>query len=197
MKLKNTALVRLSLHGDSNTRPASIRYRDLRADLYDNPIPQKHRAMNPILIVLPILSLLMFDLGLTLRFDDFALLARRPGAVLVGLAGQLVVLPAIAFGLASLLALPPLYFVGLVLIACCPGGSSSNVFSKLAGGDVALSVTLTALSSIITLFTIPVILGLAVAHSGAEVDGGIQLPVGNLLVQNLVLMALPIALGAV
>ena len=152
--------------------------------------------MNPILIVLPILSLLMFDLGLTLRLDDFALLARRPRAVLVGLVGQLLVLPAIAFALAALLELPPLYFVGMVLIACCPGGSSSNVFSKLAGGDVALSVTLTALSSVITLFTIPVILSMAVAHSGAEVEGGIHLPVGNLLVQNLVLMALPIALGA-
>lgn len=152
--------------------------------------------MNPILIVIPILSLLMFDLGLTLRLEDFALLARRPRAVIVGLIGQIVVLPAIAFALAALLELPPLYFVGMVLIACCPGGSSSNVFSKLAGGDVALSVTLTALSSLITLLTIPMILSMAVAHSGATVDGGIHLPVGNLLVQNLVLMALPIVLGA-
>ena len=153
--------------------------------------------MNPIILVLPILSLLMFDLGLTLRLDDFAMLARRPRAVLVGLTGQLIVLPVVAFALAAVMNLPALYFVGVVLIACCPGGSSSNVFSKLAGGDVALSVTLTALSSVITLCTIPVVLGLAVSWSGTELGGGIHLPVGNLLMQNLVLMALPIVLGVV
>ncbi|MBO4870889.1 MAG: bile acid:sodium symporter family protein [Muribaculaceae bacterium] len=153
--------------------------------------------MNPIIIVLPILSLLMFDLGLSLKMGDFALLARRPRAVFVGLFGQLVVLPAVAFALAYLMHLPTLYFVGVVLIACCPGGSSSNVFSKLAGGDVALSITLTALSSVITLFTVPLIMELAMSASGAELEGGIHLPVGNLLVQNLVLMALPIVLGVV
>ena len=151
--------------------------------------------MNPIIIVLPILSLLMFDLGLTLRVGDFVMIARRPRAVAVGLLGQLVVLPAIALALAWLFHLPPLYFVGLVLIACCPGGSSSNVFSKLAHGDVALSVTLTALSSVITLFTIPLVLALAVGMAGVEGQQAFHLPVGNLLVQNIVLMAVPILLG--
>lgn len=152
--------------------------------------------MNPILLVLPILSLLMFDLGLTLRLSDFGRLARRPLPVVVGLAGQLVVLPALAFLLAWAFRLPPLMSVGLILVACCPGGSSSNVFSKLAGGDVALSVTLTALSSVITLFTVPVVLSWAVMSAGGA-EQSIRLPVGNLLVQNLVLMALPIGLGVV
>lgn len=151
--------------------------------------------MNPILLVIPILSILMFDLGLTLKLGNFSLLARRPMPVLIGLVGQLVVLPLIAYGLAVTFQLPPLFFVGIVLIACCPGGSSSNVFSMLAGGDVALSVTLTALSSIITLVTVPLILAWAVAASGAEAVGAVHLPVGNLLVQNIVLMAVPIALG--
>jgi len=151
--------------------------------------------MNPILLVIPILSILMFDLGLTLRLGDFKLLARRPRPVVVGLLGQLVVLPLVAYALAVAFQLPPLFFVGMVLIACCPGGSSSNVFSMLAGGDVALSVTLTALSSLITLVTVPVILAWAVAVSGAEAVGAVHLPVGNLLVQNIVLMAVPIALG--
>ena len=150
--------------------------------------------MNPILIVLPILSLLMFDLGLTLNIADFGSLARRPLPVAVGLAGQLIVLPAVAFALAWALSLPSLMFVGLVLVACCPGGSSSNVFSKLAGGDVALSVTLTALSSVITLVTVPVVLSWAVAAAGGG-SGEIHLPVGNLLIQNIVLMALPIVVG--
>ena len=149
--------------------------------------------MNIIWIVLPILTLLMFDLGLALRFEDFGKVFRHPWPIAVALVGQLVFLPAIALGLAYLLKLSPVFFIGLVLIACCPGGSSSNVFSKLANGDVALSVTLTALSSIITLFTIPVIMGWATRLVGESV--GITLPVGNLIKQNLVLMLLPVLLG--
>ena len=151
--------------------------------------------MNPILLVIPILSILMFDLGLTLQLSDFRLLAQRPLPVVIGLVGQLIVLPAVAYSLAVAFDLPPLFFVGMVLIACCPGGSSSNVFSMLAEGDVALSVTLTALSSLITLVTVPLILAWAVASSGAEAVGAVHLPVGNLLMQNIVLMAIPIALG--
>ena len=149
--------------------------------------------MNTIWIVLPILTLLMFDLGLSLRLEDFSQVIRRPWPMIVALFGQLVLLPAIALGLAYLFKLPPVFFIGLVLIACCPGGSSSNVFSKLAGGDVALSVTLTALSSIITLFTIPFIMSWATQLVGESV--GITLPVGNLIKQNLVLMLLPVLLG--
>ena len=149
--------------------------------------------MNTIWIVLPILTLLMFDLGLSLRFEDFGKVFRHPWPLAVALFGQLVLLPAIALGLAYLFGLPPVFFIGLVLIACCPGGSSSNVFSKLAGGDVALSVTLTALSSIITLFTIPFIMSWATQLVGGSV--GITLPVGNLIKQNLVLMLLPVLLG--
>ena len=146
-----------------------------------------------IWIVLPILILLMFDLGLSLRFDDFARVVRQPWPVAIALFGQLVLLPLIALGLAWAFRLPPVFFIGLVLIACCPGGSSSNVFSKLAGGDVALSVTLTALSSVITLFTIPLIMSWATDLVGESV--GISLPVGNLIKQNLVLMLLPVLLG--
>ena len=146
-----------------------------------------------IWIVLPILTLLMFDLGLSLRFEDFGRVFRSPWPIVVALLGQLVLLPLIALWLASAFRLPPVFFIGLVLIACCPGGSSSNVFSKLAGGDVALSVTLTALSSVITLFTIPLVMSWATTLVGESV--GISLPVGNLIKQNLVLMLLPVLLG--
>ena len=148
-----------------------------------------------IWIVLPILTLLMFDLGLSLRVEDFGKVFRQPGPLAVALFGQIVLLPAIALGLASVFHLPPVFFIGLILIACCPGGSSSNVFSKLAGGDVALSVTLTAISSIITLFTIPVIMSWATDLVGESV--GISLPVGNLIKQNLLLMLLPVVLGLI
>ena len=146
-----------------------------------------------IWIVLPILTLLMFDLGLTLRLEDFSKVFRRPWPLAVAMVGQLVLLPSIALGLAWTFHLEPVFFIGLVLIACCPGGSSSNVFSKLAGGDVALSVTLTAISSVVTLFTIPLIMSWATALVGESV--GITLPVGNLIKQNLLLMLLPVVLG--
>ena len=149
--------------------------------------------MNTIWIVLPILTLLMFDLGLTLKFEDFGKVFKNPWPIVVALFGQLILLPIIALGLAWAFNLTPVFFIGLILIACCPGGSSSNVFSKLANGDVALSVTLTALSSIITLFTIPVLMSWATQMIGESV--GITLPEGNLIKQNLLLMLLPVLLG--
>ena len=151
--------------------------------------------MNTIFIVLPILTLLMFDLGLELRVADFKLILQRPRPVLAGLIGQIVLLPLIAWCVAKGFHLAPLFFIGVMLVACSPGGSSSNVFSMLAGGDVALSVTLTACSSVITLFTVPVIMDLVTGSVGSEVI--VHLPVGNLLIQNIVLMAVPILLGLV
>lgn len=148
-----------------------------------------------VFIVLPILTLLMFDLGLTLQPRDFLLVAKRPRAALVGLCGQLVVLPLIAAALATAFGLPPYLYIGVMLIACCPGGSSSNIFSMLAKGDVALSVSLTALSSVITLATVPAIMQYTTAAVGESV--GIHLPMANLLAQNLVTMLLPIVAGIV
>ena len=149
--------------------------------------------MNTIFIVLPILVLLMFDLGLVLRPADFRLLVERPRAVLVGLVGQILLLPLIGLAVAYGFHLEAVFFLGVMLIACSPGGSSSNVFSMLAGGDVALSVSLTMLSSIITLFTGPLVMSYATGLVGE--NQSITLPVGNLLVQNIVLMLVPIVLG--
>ena len=100
--------------------------------------------MNSIFIVIPILIVLMFGLGLSLNLGDFKTLAKKPAALVTGLVGQLVILPALAFAIAEIFSLPALFYIGVILIACCPGGSSSNVFSKIAGGNVALSITLTA-----------------------------------------------------
>ena len=144
---------------------------------------------------MPILIVLMFLLGTDLNKKSFTDVARNPRAVIIGMIGQIILLPLIAFALAWILNLPPVYFMGLVLIACCPGGSSSNVFSMLAKGDVALSVTLTAISSIITLFTIPVIMEFVsrfvTEQSGVEVN----LPFGRLIVQNIVLLFVPLFIG--
>ena len=166
--------------------------------------------MNAIFIVLPILTLLMFDLGLVLRPADFQLIIARPKPVIAGLVGQIVLLPLIAWGIIQILStfhfpLSTLFIIGIMLVACCPGGSSSNVFSMLAKGDVALSVTLTACSSIITLFTLPLIMAWVISEgmnglvdegmNGLAVD--IHLPIGKLLIQNIVLMVVPITVGFV
>ena len=152
--------------------------------------------MNTIWIVMPILIVLMFLLGIDLNREAFANVAKNPKAVLLGMIGQIVMLPLIAFAIAWVLNLPPVFFMGLVLVACCPGGSSSNVFSMLAKGDVALSVTLTALSSVITLFTLPVIMEFT-ARMVTDMSGvEINLPIGKLLMQNLALVFVPMLLGA-
>ena len=151
--------------------------------------------MNTIWIVMPILIVLMFLLGTELNKEAFVNVARHPKAVALGMTGQIILLPAIAFALAWLLEVPPVYFMGLVLIACCPGGSSSNVFSMLAKGDVALSVTLTAVSSIVTLFTLPVIMELTSHIVSHNAGISIELPVGKLLVQNIVLLFVPLMAG--
>ena len=89
--------------------------------------------MNTVWIVMPILIVLMFLLGTDLNREAFTNVARTPKGVLVGMIGQLILLPLIAFTIAWALDLPPVYFMGLVLVACCPGGRSSNVFSLCDG----------------------------------------------------------------
>jgi BASS family bile acid:Na+ symporter len=137
---------------------------------------------------------------LTLKPQDFKLIAQRPKPVIVGLIGQIILLPLIAWLIIAVLStfnfqLSTLFIIGIMLVACSPGGSSSNVFSMLAKGDVALSVTLTACSSIITLFTLPLIMAWVTASVGEATD--IHLPIGNLLIQNIVLMVVPISIGFV
>ena len=151
--------------------------------------------MNTIFIVMPILIVLMFLLGTDLNKKSFTDVARNPRAVIIGMIGQLIILPLIAFALAWIMKLPPVYFMGIVLIACCPGGSSSNVFSMLAKGDVALSVTLTAISSIITLFTIPVIMEFVARFVSEQSGVEVNLPFGRLIVQNIVLLFVPLFIG--
>lgn len=151
--------------------------------------------MNTIWIVMPILIVLMFLLGTELNKKAFVNVVHHPKAVILGMTGQIIILPAFAFVIAWLLNMPSAYFMGLVLVACCPGGSSSNVFSMLAKGDVALSVTLTAISSIITLFTLPLIMEFTSLFVTQNTGLTIELPVARLLIQNIVLLFVPLMAG--
>lgn len=151
--------------------------------------------MNTIVIVLPILFILMLQVGLEFDMSRFARVVKSPVPLCLGLIGQLVLLPIVAFVIAMISGLDEIFFLGILLIACSPGGSSSNVFSMLAKGDVELSVMLTATSSIITIFTIPFMMSLGVAYISAQTGSAIELPIGKLLAQNILMMLIPILLG--
>lgn len=117
------------------------------------------------------LMVIMFGMGLGLRTSDFLAIFSRPKAVLVGAFGQLIMLPLVAFALAHLFPDSPLraeLAVGLMLIAACPGGATSNMFSLLAKGDVALSISLTALATIASIVTIPLYIGFSMSYFGME-----------------------------
>ncbi len=115
-------------------------------------------------IGLPVaLGIIMFGLGLSLTPADFARVGKHPKAVVIALVCQLVLLPALCFGLVVLFQLPPLLAVGMILLAASPGGTTANLYSHLFRGDVALNVTLTAINSIIAVFTLPLLTNLAIS----------------------------------
>jgi BASS family bile acid:Na+ symporter len=144
-------------------------------------------------IGLPIaLGIIMFGLGLSLTGADFARVRRHPRAVFVALACQLLLLPAVCFGLVLLLDLPPLLGIGMMLLAASPGGTSANLFSHLFRGDVALNVTLTAINSVIAIFTLPIITNLAIAHFDREDTVSLQL---RKVVEVFAVVLLPVLLG--
>lgn len=146
-------------------------------------------------VVIPIcLFLIMMGMGLTLVVNDFKRVLKYPKAVGIGLTNQLILLPIIGFALASIMPLRPEYAVGVMLLVLCPGGTTSNLFTYLAKGDVALSVTMTAIASIITVFTIPVVLSYSLVHfMGAA--SAFELPVVKTMVTLIALTILPISVG--
>ncbi|WP_159839942.1 bile acid:sodium symporter family protein [Nocardia sp. CY41] len=115
-------------------------------------------------VLLPLaLALVMFGLGLTLTTDDFARVLRYPKAAVIALACQMVVLPALCLGLVYLFGLEGALAAGMLLLAASPGGASANLFSHIAGGNVALNITLTAINSVLAVFTMPVVVALSYA----------------------------------
>jgi bile acid:Na+ symporter, BASS family len=146
-------------------------------------------------LVLPVaLALIMLGLGLSLKSDDFLRIFKYPKAVTIGLIGQLVILPVIALAIVKIIPMPPAIAVGLIILALCPCGASSNMITYLAGGDVALAVTLTVFSSIITIFTIPLFTSLAV-NSFLGTNAVVSLPIGMTMGQIFLITVIPIALG--
>ena len=140
------------------------------------------------------LIIIMLGMGLSLVTDDFKRIIVYPKAILVGLVNQLILLPLIGFGIAVLFPLAPEIAIGLMILAACPGGPTSNLIAHLAKGDTALSVTLTALSSFITILTIPFIVNFALVHF---LDQGqmIRLDVADAIKNIFVIIIIPIVIG--
>ncbi len=107
--------------------------------------------------IAPLLMIVMFGMGLTLKASDFAVVFSRPKDVIVGVSAQFLIMPFIAFLLIKIFQLPPELAVGVILVGTCPGGTSSNVMTYLAKGDVALSVGMTAVSTLLALFLTPLL----------------------------------------
>lgn len=140
------------------------------------------------------LALIMFALGLGIAVRDFTRLVRQPLPVGIGLANQLVVLPAWACALVLVYNGRPEFAFGLLVIAVCPGGITSNLLTVLANGNAALSVSMTALSSLAGLATIPLILGVAQPLLLDATDP-VVVPATKILVSVVLLMGVPVGLG--
>lgn len=139
------------------------------------------------------LVVIMFSLGLSLRVADFARIVRFPKAFAVGVFAQLVMLPAVAYAIALLAGLSPQLALGLMILSLCPGGPTSNMMTKLAHGDVALSIALTGVTSLVTVFSLPLLLSVFAAHfMGLSAP---QVNVAWLGVSLFVMMTVPVVVG--
>jgi bile acid:Na+ symporter, BASS family len=145
-------------------------------------------------VFLPIaLGIIMLGLGLSLTIGDFKRIVLFPKAVFIGLFCQMILLPLVCFGLAAGFGLAPALAVGLMLLSASPGGATANLYSHLSDGDVALNITLTAINSLLTLITLPLIVNFSLTYfMGAEQS--ITMQFGKIL-EVFAIVLLPVILG--
>ena len=139
-------------------------------------------------LINPLLGVIMFGMGLTLKVEDFRVVFTRPKDVLVGCLAQFTVMPALAFALSRLFGLDEALTIGVILVGCCPGGTASNVITYLAKGDLALSVGMTATSTILAPLLTPLLVLLLVGET-------VDVNVIGMLLSILWVVILPIVLG--
>lgn len=149
-----------------------------------------------ITVFLPLaLAIIMFSLGLGLTLDDFRRVVARPKAFAIGAFAQLILIPVVAYVLIILFRLPPELAVGMMILAFCPGGVTANLLTKLAGGEVALSISLTGVISLLAVFTVPVLTAFFASHFM-----GLDAPVINVTslgVSMFLITLVPVAAGIV
>ncbi|SEA44920.1 bile acid:sodium symporter family protein [Microbulbifer marinus] len=148
-----------------------------------------------ISIGLPVaLFIIMIGIGMTLTARDFHRVTVKPAGLIVGTITQILIMPLFAFALCGLLSLPPAIAVGLVIIAACPGGTTSNLFTLLARGNVALSIVLTVSASMITIMSLPIFTNYALqAYFGTQQE--IVLPFGKTVAMLSAIVLLPVVIG--
>lgn len=152
-------------------------------------------ASNFQTLIVPIcLFMIMMGLGLTLALEDISRVILMPKAVLIGLAGQFILLPALAFAIAFVVGPAPVIAIGLILLAACPGGITSNAYVFASRGDIALSVTMTSIASLLAVITMPflAVLALTTFSSSAE---EVNVPASTIMQSLAKLTVLPIILG--
>ncbi|HEX9781069.1 MAG TPA: bile acid:sodium symporter family protein [bacterium] len=138
--------------------------------------------------IAPLLGVIMFGMGMTLRVEDFRYVARQPAAVGIGVGLQVLLMPLFGWAVGKMLGLPPELLAGMVLVGSCPGGTASNVISYLAKADVALSIALTSVSTLIAVITTPALTWLYIGRV-------VPVPVAGMLVSILQVIILPVVLG--
>lgn len=146
-------------------------------------------------MLLPIaLAFIMFSLGLGLTPADFGRIVQQPRALLVGVLCHFVLLPLACFGMLQVAGIGGAFAVGFMILAACPTGTTSNLLTYIARGDVALALSFTAVASVLTIFTLPLIVSFALeyfAGSGQKVEA----PVGAMMKQMVLMLGLPVAIG--
>lgn len=140
------------------------------------------------------LIVIMIGMGLSLTIDDFKRVFKMPKAVLVGFLNQIILLPIIAYGLCIAFGVDSTIAIGVMILAACPGGATSNLLSHLGKADTALSVTLTAINSVITIITIPLIISFSLATFLGE-NTTVDAPLGTLIGSLFVIILIPLTIG--
>ena len=147
-------------------------------------------------VVLPLaLAFIMFTLGLGLSFSDFIKVAKNPKNFLIGLVSQLIFLPIVAIIIVFIWPLQPELAIGLILIAAAPGGVTSNILTSFAKGDVALSISLTAVISLLSVISVPIVLGISIGLISDETLGSISLT--GVAFSMFLIVTLPVLLGMI
>lgn len=140
------------------------------------------------------LAFIMFALGMGLTLADFGRVFHQPRAIAIGLANQMLLLPLVGFTVALIFGLPPDMAAGLMLIAACPGGASTGLITKLAQGETALSISLTAITSVLAVLSVPFIVGFSLRHfTGTTITT--DLPVFEIVRGVFIITTVPVALG--
>lgn len=148
------------------------------------------------LILAIALIITMWGMGLSLTIDDFKRVLKNPKAILIGVINQLIMLPLIGFLLLKIIPTTPEVAVGIMLLAACPGGPTSNLLSLLAKADTALSVSLTAITSLVTIFTIPFIVNFGLEQFAGE-GKDIRLDVLDTIKTMFIVVLLPMFIGMI